>query len=124
MRDDYPLLRSSLAPRYADLDADQLAQLVQALYGPGATPEDVEGFFSDIGRGFKKAAGAVGGFASKALPGMVSGAMTGATVGGPWGALIGAVAGGAGSALAGSKNKTARSIGGVIGGAGNLISTV
>jgi hypothetical protein len=124
MADDYPLLRASLAPPYADLGPDQLLQLVQAVYGPGATPEDVEGFFSDIGRGFKKAAGAVGGFAKTALPGMLSGAMTGASVGGPWGALVGAVAGGAGSALSKSKNKTARSLGGLIGGAGNMISTV
>lgn len=123
MREDFPLLRSSLDPAYAELDGEALGELIESLYGPSATPEDVENLFKKIGSGFKKAAGAVGGFAGKALPGMLSGAMTGATVGGPWGALVGAVAGGAGSVLSKSKNKTARGIGGAIGGIGNLVSS-
>jgi hypothetical protein len=121
MRENYPLLRSCLAPEYAELDGEALGELIESIYGPGATPQDVENFFKTVGSGFKKAAGAVGGFATKAAPGMLSGAMTGAAVGGPWGALIGAAAGGAGSVLAKSKNKTARSIGGAIGGIGNLV---
>lgn len=124
MRQDYPLLRSCLAPEYSELDGEALGELVESVYGPGATPEDVENFLKSIGKGFKKAAGAVGDFAKKAAPGMLSGAATGAAVGGPWGALIGAVAGGAGSALASSKNKTARKIGGAIGGVGNLVGAV
>lgn len=124
MRQDYPLLRSCLASEYSELDGESLSELVESIYGPGATPEDVENFLKSVGKGFKKAATAVGGFAAKAAPGMLSGAMTGAAVGGPWGALIGAAAGGAGSALASSRNKTARKIGGAIGTAGNLVGAV
>lgn len=127
---DFPLLRASLAPEYESVDVGQLRALVQQVYGPGATPEDVENFFGSIGNGFRQAARAVGQFAQRAapvlknaLPGIASGAMSGAALG-PWGALAGAVAGGAGSILSQSRNPTARAIGGGIGTAANLVSTV
>lgn len=123
MHDDYPLLRASLSPAYAEADAQQLDALVRQIYGEGASAEDVEGLFDDIGRGLKHAAGAVGHFAQQAAPGMLQGAMAGSALG-PWGALAGAVAGGAGSILSHSNNRTARAIGGGIGTVSNLVSTV
>ena len=63
---DYPLLRASLAPQYAQLPPDRLNDLVRSIYGPNATAEDVEGLFDDIGGGLRRAAGAVGNFAQKA----------------------------------------------------------
>ncbi|WP_448502761.1 hypothetical protein [Sphingomonas sp.] len=114
---DFPMLRASLSPQYATVDPAQLRALVQQVYGPGATPEDVEGFFGSIGRGFQQAAGAVGRFAQRAapvlqnaLPGIASGALAGSALG-PWGALAGAVAGGAGGILSQSRNPTARAVG-------------
>ena len=123
MRDEYPLLRATLAAEYAEYDGEQLDRLVQSIYGPGASAEDVESFFRNIGRGLQRAAGAVGGFAQKALPGVASGAATGAALG-PWGALVGGIAGGAASLLSSSRNPTARGIGNAIGGVGNIVSTV
>ncbi|GAO37874.1 hypothetical protein SCH01S_01_00370 [Sphingomonas changbaiensis NBRC 104936] len=130
MSTDFPLLRASLAPQYAGLGAAELDEVVQALYGPEATAEDVEGLFDDIGRGFQNAAKGVGKFAQQAapvvagaLPSIAQGAATGATFG-PWGALIGAATGAAGGILAQSKNKTARQIGGAIHDVGGLVSTV
>jgi hypothetical protein len=121
--EDYPLLRESLAPAYENADPAQLRSIVQQIYGAGATPEDVEGFLGDLGRGLSKAAKGVGRFAQKALPGMAAGAMSGMALG-PWGALAGAVAGGAGSLLSKSRNPTARAIGGGLSTATNLLSTV
>ena len=130
MYSDYPLLRESLAPEFAQLPVRELDQLVRTIYGPEATAEDVEGLFDDIGRGLKSAAKGVGRFAqqaapvlARALPGVASGAATGAAFG-PWGALIGAGAGLAGGLLSQSKDKTARSVGGAIGQAGQLVSAV
>jgi hypothetical protein len=120
---DFPILRASLDPRFAQVDPDQLRALVQQVYGPGASPEDVESFFGSIGRGFQQAAGAVGRFAKQALPGIASGAAAGSMLG-PWGALGGAIVGGAGSVLAQSRNPTARAIGGGINTAANVVSTV
>jgi hypothetical protein len=127
---DYPYLRASLAPQYANLPAEDLTALVQAIYGPQASPEDVEGLFDDIGRGFRRAAGAVGNFAQRAapvlarsLPNVATGAAAGAAAG-PWGALIGAGAGLASGLLQQSGNRTARDVGGAIHTAGNLVSTV
>lgn len=120
---EWPMLRASLDPQFAQVDPDQLRALVQQIYGPGASPEDVESFFGSIGRGFQQAAGAVGRFAKQALPGIASGAMAGSALG-PWGALAGAVAGGAGSVLSHSRNPTARAIGGGINTAANVVSTV
>lgn len=130
MQNDYPLLRSSLAPPYANADVQQLAGFVRAIYGPEIAPEDVEGFFDDIGRGFQHAAHAVGGFAQQAapvlagaLPSIAQGASAGAAFG-PWGALIGGLAGGASGILKQSKDPTARGIGDAIHGVGSLVSTV
>lgn len=130
MNEDYPLLRASLAPAYAEVDAHQLDAIVRQIYGEGASAEDVEGLFDDIGRGLSHAATAVGHFAQqaapvigRALPAMAQGAMAGSALG-PWGALAGAVAGGAGGILAQSSNPTARAIGGGIGTVSNLVSTV
>lgn len=120
---DFPALRASLEPRFAQVDTDQLRALVQQVYGSGASPEDVESFFGSIGRGFQHAAGAVGRFAQQALPGVASGALAGSALG-PWGALAGAIAGGAGSVLSRSRNPTARAIGGGINTAANVVSTV
>ena len=130
MTEDYPLLRASLAAEYADLTLPELDRIVRSIYGPEATAESVEGFFSDIGRGFQHAAGAVGQFAQHAapmlagaLPGMAQGAMGGAALG-PWGALAGALAGGAGSILSHTNNRTARAIGGGLTGLTGLASTI
>jgi hypothetical protein len=130
MSEDYPLLRASLAPAYAGADVSQLDAIVRQIYGEGASAEDVEGLFDDIGRGLSHAAGAVGHFAQqaapvigRALPAMAQGAMAGSALG-PWGALAGAVAGGAGGILSQSSNPTARAIGGGIGSVSNLVSTV
>lgn len=127
---DFPLLRSSLAPQYANLPVEQLDELIHAIYGPAVTAEDVEGLFDDIGRGLSNAARGVGRFAQraapvvmKALPSVASGAAGGAAFG-PWGALIGAGAGLAGGLLSQSRNRTARGIGGAIHGATNLVSSV
>ena len=127
---DFPLLRASLAPQFADLSGSELTALVQAIYGSEATAEDVEGLFGDIGRGLSHAARSVGRFAqqaapvlAKALPNVASGAAGGAAFG-PWGALIGAGAGLASGLLSQSGNRTARSIGGTIHNVGGLVSTV
>jgi len=127
---DFPLFRASLAPEYAGAEVSELDRIAQAIYGSEATAESVEGFFGDIGRGFRSAAGAVGNFAKKAapmvvnaLPAIASGAAGGAALG-PWGALAGAVAGGAGSILSQTKNPTARAIGGGLTTATNLASTI
>lgn len=112
----YPTLRASLAPEYTELSDEQLDFLVAEMYGPGVSAEDIEGFWNDVGKGFKTVGKTVG----RALPSIAQGAMTGASVGGPWGALAGAVAGGAGGILSQSKNKTLRGIGGAIGSVGKL----
>lgn len=125
-----PLLRASLAPEYAELSEGELDGLVQEIYGPEVSAEDVESLFRNIGRGLKRASRSVGKFArraapalKRALPAVASGAATGAALG-PWGAVVGAGAGLAGGLLSQSRNRTARGIGGAIGTAGNLVSTV
>ena len=127
---DYPLLRASLAPQYANLPPDRLNELVRSIYGAEASAEDVEGLFDDIGRGFQSAARGVGQFAQRAapmvmraLPNVATGAASGAAFG-PWGALIGAGAGLASGLLSQSSNRTARDMGGAIHGAGSLVSSV
>ncbi|MBN8500729.1 MAG: hypothetical protein J0M19_06225 [Sphingomonadales bacterium] len=127
---DLALLRSSLAPQYAGLPAEQIETLVQSIYGPGTSAEDVEGLFDDIGRGLQGAARGVGQFAQRAapmvvqaLPNAAAGAAGGAAFG-PWGAVIGAGAGLASGLLQQSSNRTARGVGQAIHGAGSLVSTV
>ncbi|MFV0645739.1 MAG: hypothetical protein ACK5NN_14815 [Sphingomonadaceae bacterium] len=127
---DLPLLRSALSEQYAEADISELDSIVQSLYGEEATAEDIEGLFSDIGRGIKRAARGVGRFAQKAAPALaraapaaLAGAGSGAAFG-PWGALIGAGAGLTGGLLAQSRNRTARSIGSGIGRAGGLVASV
>lgn len=125
----YPNLRASLAPDYVELSDEQLDFLVAEIYGAGVAAEDVEAFWNDVGRGFKKVGSSIGNFAQsaapvlgRALPAIAQGAMTGASVGGPFGAIAGAVAGGAGGVLAQSRNPTLRGIGGAIGGVSQLAS--
>ena len=127
---DYPMLTASLDQRYAGLSRQGLTELVEDLYGPGVTPEDVEGFFDDIGRGLQHAAQGVGHFAQqaapmvvKALPAMATGAASGSAFG-PWGALIGAGAGLTSGLMSQSSNHTVRDIGGAIHSVGGLVSTV
>jgi hypothetical protein len=119
----YPTLRDHLAPEFSELSDEQIDALVAEVYGAGFSGEDIEGFFDNIKRGLGNVAGAVGGFAKKALPGVAQGAMAGAALG-PWGALAGAIAGGAGSALSQSKNKTLSGIGRGLGTATQLASSI
>lgn len=128
---DYPLLRFSLAPEYAEVSHQQLTGIVEAIYGPGATPESVEGLFDDIGRGLSSAARSVGQFAqqaapvvARALPNVIQGATTGASMGGPWGALIGGLAGGASGIMQQSSDPTVRGIGGFMHQAGSMAGAI
>src|SRR5262245_44301497 len=114
---DYPILRESLAPQFAELSDEQIDALVEQVYGAGITAEDLEGFFDDVKKGLGNVGQAVGNFAQKAapvvqraLPAVAQGAMAGSALG-PWGMLAGAVAGGAGSALSQSRNPALRGIG-------------
>lgn len=127
---DYPMLQASVDPRFAGLSRQGLTEIVESIYGPGVTPEDVEGFFDDIGRGLQHAAQGVGHFAQQAapmlansLPAVAQGAASGSAFG-PWGALIGAGAGLTSGLLSQSSNRTARDIGGAIHSVGGLVSTV
>ncbi len=127
---DYPMLQASLDPRFAGISRQGLTEVVESIYGPGVTPEDVEGFFDDIGRGLQHAAQGVGHFAQQAapmvanaLPAVAQGAAAGSAFG-PWGALIGAGAGLTSGLLSQSSNRTARDIGGAIHSVGGLVSTV
>jgi hypothetical protein len=115
----YPLIRSAVAPEYAELPAEDLEAVLRN-YGIEAAA--MEGFFDDVGHAFSSAGKAIGGavstaapvvgrIATRALPGVISGATTGAALG-PWGALAGAVIGGTASALAaGGGAPSARSAG-------------
>ena len=95
--DPYPLIRSALAPEYADLSAEDVEAL---LMQNGIRAAAMEGFFDDVGHALSSAAKAVAPIAKKALPGVVSGAAAGCTLG-PWGCLGGALVGGVTSALSG-----------------------
>lgn len=128
--DDLPLLRSALDSHYAAASGAEIDAVVQSIYGEAVTAEDVEGLFSDIGRGLQGAARGIGQFArqaapvlSRAAPSVLAGAATGSALG-PWGALIGAGAGLAGGILSQSRNSTARAVGSGIGQAGGLVSAV
>ncbi|MGH8032608.1 MAG: hypothetical protein ACREO8_09650 [Luteimonas sp.] len=115
----YPTLRASLSADYAELNDEQLDLLVAEIYGTGISAEDIESFWSDVGRGFQT----VGRVAGRALPSIAQGAMAGSALG-PWGVLAGAVAGGAGSVLSQTNNPTLRGIGGAIGGVTRLAGSV
>ena len=127
---DYPTLREHLAPGFAELTDEQIDALVEQVYGPGFTGEDLEGFFDTLKQGLGHVTGAVGNFAQKAapvvagaLPGVAQGAMAGSALG-PFGMLAGAIAGGAGSALSRSKNPALSGIGRGLGTATQLASAV
>src|SRR3954447_13295036 len=127
---EYPTLREHLAPGFAELSDEQIDALVEQVYGPGFTGEDLEGFFDTLKRGLGHVAGAVGDFAQKAapvvmktLPGIAQGAMAGSALG-PYGMLAGAIAGGAGRALSQSRNPTLRGIGQGLGTVTQLASSV
>jgi hypothetical protein len=122
----YPNLRESLAPNFVEVSDEQLDSIVAQIYGQGVTAEDVEAFWSDVGRGFQSVGRGAANFArqaapvvSRALPSIAQGAMSGAALG-PWGALAGAVAGGASGIMSQSRDPTLRGIGGAIGGATQL----
>jgi hypothetical protein len=123
MADDYPLLRSSLSPAYANADAQRLDAIMRAVYGPQVSAEDVEGLFDDIGQGLKGFAQKAAPMVAKALPSIAQGAMAGSAFG-PYGMLIGGLAGGASGILQQSSNPTARGIGSAIHQVGSLVSTV
>jgi hypothetical protein len=116
----FPLLRSCLAAEFSDLSDEQLDAVVAEVFGAETTAEDIESFWSDLGRGLSRAGKSV----AKALPSIAQGAATGAGFGGPIGALVGAVAGGAGGVLSQSRNKTLRGIGSAVGGIGQIASTI
>lgn len=127
----FPLLQQSLAPEYSEASYEQLTGIVEAIYGPGSTPESVEGLFDDIGRGLRSAAGSVGHFVqqaapvvARAIPNIVQGAATGASMGGPWGALIGGVAGGASGIMQQSNDPNVRGVGNFIHQAGSLAGSI
>lgn len=115
--DDYPLLRGGLGVDYAELGDEALNELVQEVYGPAFTAEDVESFWSNVGSGFKDVGNALG----KALPDIGRGAAAGSAFG-PWGALVGGVAGAASGLMGQSKNKTVRDIGSAVSTGGRLVS--
>jgi hypothetical protein len=126
---EFPHLRAALAPEYTEWSDEQIDALVAELYGAEVSAEDVESFWSDVGRGFQNVGRSVGRFAQqaapvvgRALPAIAQGAITGAGVGGPIGAIVGAAAGGAGGVLSQSRNPTLRGIGGAVGGATQLVS--
>lgn len=130
MSHDFPLLRAAVAEGHEAADYDELTAICESVYGPGVTPEDVESFFSDVGRGLQSAAKSVGNFAqkaapmvAKALPNIAQGAAAGSAFG-PWGALVGGVAGGASGILQQSGNRTARDIGKGIHQVGSLASSI
>jgi hypothetical protein len=116
----FPVLRSCLAAEFSDLNDEQLDAVVAEIFGAEATAEDIESFWSDLGRGLSQAGKSV----ATALPSIAQGAATGAGFGGPIGALVGAVAGGAGGILSQSRNKTLRGIGSAVGGIGQVASTI
>ncbi|WP_242138812.1 hypothetical protein [Sphingomonas sp. TREG-RG-20F-R18-01] len=124
----FPRLRASLAPEYVEASYGELTGIVEAVYGPGMTPEAVEGFFDDVGKAFKSAGQSVGQFAqqaapvlARAAPNILQGASSGMAFG-PWGALAGAVTGGASGIMQQSNDPTLRAVGGVMHQVGSLAS--
>lgn len=90
--DPYYATRQFLAPQYQRLPVEDIEALLESTF-PGMSPEDAEGFFSDLGQ----ALGKVGKEIQRRAPGIVSGAVQGATLGagaGPLG-IVGGLLGGA-----------------------------
>lgn len=105
---DYAEVRQVLSPEYQDLSAAEIEQLFQKMFGDSLTPEDLEGFFSRIGRGLAKVGRKVAPVAATLAP--IAGSAVGTLVGGPAGTAIGGALGAAaGKALSGAtQRRTAR----------------
>ncbi len=120
----YPAVRSALREDLATQSDEAIAGLLGQLF-PESEPEDIEGFFDDVGKAFSTVAKVAAPVVSSALPGVISGAMGGAALG-PIGIIGGALAGGLGSALShqggGGASPPARPTGG--GGAGQLLGAL
>jgi hypothetical protein len=89
----YPEVRKFLAPQYRHLPGEYIEQIIAQNFGEDVNPEDIEGFFSDIGN-FVKHAGQA---AVKVLPSVlpVAGTVVGTAFGGPLGGALGSTLGGA-----------------------------
>lgn len=98
LREDatFPEIRKRLAPRYRHLPTEYIEQIIEQNFGEGVNPEDLEGFFSDIGNAVKGALPTV-------LP--IAGTVLGTAFGGPVG---GALGGTLGSALGGAISPSAK----------------
>lgn len=106
LTDSFPELRKCLAPEYRHLPTEYLEQIIEQSFGEGVSPEDVESFFSDIGKFASHAAKGVGKALPAVLPvaGTVVGTAFGGPLGGALGGALGSVAGSAvGSAVQGKK---------------------
>lgn len=122
-------LRQVVHPSLATLPGSQLRARIDGEYGGGTAElmeQDLEGFFSGIGRTFSSAARDVGRFAHRAAPvvahiggGVVQGAMAGSAAGLP-GIIAGAAVGGTGAGLSRYGTGAARNIGGALTGATSL----
>lgn len=91
--DPYYATRQFLTPQYRYLPTEDVESLLVETF-PDMSPDDVESFFTNIGRSL----GSFGREIGRRAPGIISGAVSGATTGaalGPFGALGGALAGGA-----------------------------
>jgi hypothetical protein len=124
-------LRQVVNPSLATLPGSQLRARIDGEYGEGTADlmeQDLEGFFSGIGRAFSTAARDVGRFAQQAAPvvahigsGVVQGAMAGSAAGLP-GIIAGAAVGGTGAGLSRYGKGAARDIGGALSGVTSLAS--
>lgn len=92
----FPEIRKRLAPQYRHLPTEYIEQIIEQSFGEGVNPEDIEGFFSDIGKAVKGALPTV-------LP--VAGTVLGTAFGGPLG---GALGGTLGSTLGGVVSPSAK----------------
>lgn len=120
----YMEIRKSLAPQYRHLPTEYIEQIIEQSFGEGVSPEDVEGFFSDIGKFAKKAGKTIAKAAPAILP--VAGTVVGTALGGPVGAAVGgalgSAAGGAiGSAMKGKKPSVSGIAGSVATGLGGAL---
>lgn len=92
----FPEIRKRLAPQYRNLPTEYIEQIIEQSFGEGVNPDDIEGFFSDIGKAVKGALPTV-------LP--IAGTVLGTAFGGPLGAALG---GTLGSTLGGVVSPSAR----------------